>query len=846
MSHEFPTPSSPSKRRKLNESSSQSSSSSSSSSQQATQNDSQSIRTTLEQLFGFDDFREHQKEAIRATLAAKDVLLVMRPGSGKSLCYQLAAGHLHGITLVVSPTMSVIENQMHYCPFNCLRLRFDAREEEQQEMYSVLTPDRTDIQLLYVAPDHFQSQLFQEKLNMLFTSGLLVRVVIDEVHRISMLSHDFRIDYTKLCTIKSQWNVPIMAVTSTATQIVQQDIIKQLQLSSDCCVFTSSLSMPNLIYSAKKKKGLLSGMDKFILKHCSVDSGIIYCPPFEINSIVEDLNKKGLDATGFHGNSSLEDESAYSAWFSDKVKILVTSTYALGLGISKSNIRFVIHSGCLCLSLEEYYQQSGRAGHDGLPSYCRVYYNYADKGFMLHRIEEQQMKMYSDQLRHRYYNFMNYLQNECDCRHKLIVQALGEEVGECKNCDNCSMKGPKKEIVEKDYTEDAKNLLNIVKKIGDKYTLLFCIDIWRGSKNKKITEKKFHRLAEHESGKHLPEQINERIAGILLAKGCLREETVSATAGKGYYARVSLDARKSEEVFNGTVRITCSILSVIRTEIEPELKRTVFPKTSAKQTTLFDFAKKKTATPALQKSPPTVIPKTQVTPTQPTASKQFFKLLPPKINPENETKILLVKLRDSLQKMNSGIQPDQIISAKAIDEISQKQPKTLSELLQLEHFPILNIINYGLEVLKTIRQFRAIQLKDGIPINELEEKQIREELSNLQVALTKKEEQNITPDSTSMEAPQQENGTTAISESASEETSKLNLSLDTSILEEFMNDPLIDAELDAKYCRDELAVKVEQQQQSGVIKSEQQKQTVGYDFWDDPMIDEELNTIYGA
>lgn len=519
---------------------------------------SRDVKLSMKERFHLRGFRPNQLEAINATLGGKDAFVLMPTGGGKSLCYQLPAiinsGHTSGVTVVISPLLSLMQDQVDHLQklkIQALLINGEVTAEHRRLVMDSLKDPQPQkyIQLLYITPEMIsKNQLMIDSFRDLHRRGKLARIVIDEAHCVSQWGHDFRPDYKMLGEVRQQFQgVPVMALTATATENVKVDVIHNLGIQN-CEVFTQSFNRPNLTYEVRSKgkaKDALDSMATTISTFYKNQSGIVYCLSRKnCEQIAKQLREEyKIKAQHYHAGMVPEEKrSIQKQWQTGKHHVIV-ATIAFGMGIDKPDVRFVIHH-TIPKSLEGYYQETGRAGRDGKRSGCYLYYGYQDT-IALKRMIDDGEGSYEQKERQRKMlrNMIQFCENRSDCRRVQILNYFNESFKkeDCNAaCDNCNSKSS---FESQDFTEYAVAAMELVKRIEQdsvKVTILHCVDVLRGAKNKKIVDLGHNYLDQYGVGSNLERGDIERLFYRLLSEDALAEHNVVNKKGFALqYVRVS-------------------------------------------------------------------------------------------------------------------------------------------------------------------------------------------------------------------------------------------------------------------------------------------------------------------
>ncbi len=436
-------------------------------------------KSVLKKYFGYSDFKDRQEEIIANTLMGNDTLVLMPTGGGKSICFQIPALMLPGLTVVVSPLISLMKDQVDSLQMNGISavcLNSSQSQEQQQDVFNQIYHGQT--KLLYISPERLQlnSYMFDylKKMN-------ISLFAIDEAHCISQWGHDFRPDYLNLSSLKEHFPlVPIMALTASADESTQKDITSLLHLKNSK-KFKSSFNRPNIYYYVKPKSDLNTFLSKY-LKENRNNSGIIYCLSRKsTEKMALFVQKLGHSVACYHAGLPSEVRAQVQSDFSkDKIKIVV-ATIAFGMGIDKSNVRFVIHAD-LPKNMEGYYQETGRAGRDGSRAEAHLFYSKGDVAKWKNIINSGD-DLDLNAILHRKLRRMVSFAETTSCRRQYLMNYFGEKHdGNCKSCDFCLTS-----VDEYDGTIECQKVLSAILRLGERYGSGMIVDFLRGSKSSKIT-----------------------------------------------------------------------------------------------------------------------------------------------------------------------------------------------------------------------------------------------------------------------------------------------------------------------------------------------------------------------
>src|SRR6266571_1342437 len=476
----------------------------------------------LKRHFGYSAFRPLQEEIVGDALAGRDVFALLPTGGGKSLCFQLPALLRDGLTIVASPLISLMKDQVDALQTSGIAATFLNSALDRQEAIARLRGlHQGEYRLLYVAPERLMLETFLDKA----ATWKIAQIAIDEAHCISEWGHDFRPEYRELKKLRKHFpDVPIMALTATATERVRKDIVDQLHLDDARC-YVASFNRPNLTYRVVPKSSPYEQV-LTLVRARSNESGIVYCASRKTaDRLAAKLSGNGIKAKPYHAGLEAAERTKHQELFlRDDVRV-ITATIAFGMGINKPNVRFVVHHD-LPKNIESYYQETGRAGRDGLPSYCVLLFSASDVVKQNRFIEEKSER--EQRIAHEQLRAMIHYAETRECRRATLLKYFGEELSppSCEGCDNCL--NPRETF---DGTVHAQKFLSCVYRIHERHGFGFglnhIVDVLCGAETEGIRQRGHDQLSTYGIGQDL-----KRSAWQAIGRELLRIGLVAAAPGK--------------------------------------------------------------------------------------------------------------------------------------------------------------------------------------------------------------------------------------------------------------------------------------------------------------------------
>jgi ATP-dependent DNA helicase RecQ len=507
------------------------------------------LLSPLKEYFGYDSFRLTQEEIIQSVLAGHDTMVIMPTGGGKSICYQLPAVIFQNITIVVSPLIALMNDQvLTLNQMGISSIAFNSQINNFSEaIYDII---KGKYKIIYVSPEKLGSEDFINILKQIKVD----LVAVDEAHCVSVWGNDFRPEYTRIALLRNYLkDCPFIALTATADGTTQDDIVEQLQLR-DPKRFKSSFERDNILTKCLPGQDRINNITFFIDKYKN-DAGIIYClSKKSTEKLAEQLSKKGYPAKAYHAGMSPDKRNTIQQKFqNDEVKI-ICATIAFGMGIDKSNIRWVIHYN-MPKNLEGYYQEIGRSGRDGMPSETLLFYNWQDYTQLKYFVDMSEAEENFKEIQYAKLDRMWEFANSTDCRTNFILNYFGEFKNQkCNHCDNC-LKPP----IKFDGTILAQKAISAVIRTQENINLSLLIDMLRGSFKKEITDRGLEKIKTFGLGRdnsfaewksYITQMINQGILYIDYKNNSVLKSTPltkSILAGSKLFFSKPLEIEKGED-----------------------------------------------------------------------------------------------------------------------------------------------------------------------------------------------------------------------------------------------------------------------------------------------------------
>lgn len=680
------------------------------------------LEITNRREFGNPSFRPNQREVMNATISKRDAFVLMPTGGGKSLTYQLPAICFPGVTLVISPLVSLIMDQIMHLEQNNVPAAYLSSSQEWSEVQAVMNSLRAEpcfIKLLYVTPEKIaKSESLLRILEDLYRRERLARIVIDEAHCVSEWGHDFRPDYRGLKVLREKFpDVPILALTATATILVKEDVVRALGLRN-CIVFMQSFNRPNLRYEVRgKSKKCMEEIDELIRAHYFRESGIVYClSRNDCEKTAAKLRELGHNAAFYHGSMEANERNdVQRRWSKDEVNI-ICATVAFGMGINKPDVRFVIHHS-MPKTIEGYHQESGRAGRDHLPATCILFYTYSDyirlKNMLVQGAAENNDSGRSyggrgwnsagsnpagsnaaSQLEANLAKLLRmvaYCENDVDCRRSLQLAHFGEtfEASSCKGtCDNCSSG---LECIERDVTIDARQLVELIGLLGQRQSLQYVLDVYRGSNLAQIVRAGHNKLPLHGAGKAHTKGEAERILRRMVVDGILFEHINISDMYGSVSSTIKINDSKAGNLLAGRTQLK------MRSRTQRKIEKASAPV-------------KKTPIPMEKPAAPTAGKETAAEVLTYSVAKQVPGPTLASVDQELSAKVFaeLKELRTRIcHESKVNLAPYHVFQNQVLRTISEKLPKTAEEMLEVSGVAKTKVTKYGSRVLETIARVVA-------------------------------------------------------------------------------------------------------------------------------------------
>lgn len=516
------------------------------------------VHTVLQDVFGYEAFRGPQQAIVEHVTAGGDALVLMPTGGGKSLCYQIPAivrqQQGHGVAIVVSPLIALMHDQvgaLHEAGVSAAFLNSSLNWEQAQDVEWQMQSGQ--ITLLYVAPERLVTPRFLGLLDDLYANGQLGLFAIDEAHCVSQWGHDFRPEYRALSVLHERFaGVPRIALTATADSLTRADIVERLHLE-DAQQFVSSFDRPNIRYTIVEKKDVTNQLVRLIKNDHEGEAGVVYClSRRRVDELAQTLQDNGINALPYHAGLPGDVRQQHQNRFLREEGIVMVATIAFGMGIDKPDVRFVAHVD-MPRNIEGYYQETGRAGRDGLPAHAWMAYGISDVLNQRRMIDEGNAEEEFKAVLRGKLDALLTLAEATDCRRTRLLQYFGEQSQPCGNCDNC-LHPP----AIWDGSDAARKLLSTIYRVHERSQLTFgaghIMDVLRGKVTDKVTQYGHDQLSTFGIGKEYSEQQLRGVMRQLLATGALGLHKVTSENSGHVFDTLTLTGQ-SRAVLRGDAKV---------------------------------------------------------------------------------------------------------------------------------------------------------------------------------------------------------------------------------------------------------------------------------------------------
>jgi ATP-dependent DNA helicase RecQ len=502
----------------------------------------------LHEVFGYSAFRGEQEAIVQHIVAGGDALVLMPTGGGKSLCYQLPALLRDGVAIVISPLIALMQDQVDTLQQLGVAAAF-LNSSQDNEQANAITDSllQGELKILYVAPERLLSGNFAYLLDQLAQRVGIALFAIDEAHCVSQWGHDFRPEYRKLTVLHEKFpNIPRIALTATADAPTRAEIVERLKLEQ-AQQFVSSFDRPNIRYRITQKNNARQQLEAFLEAEHPNDAGIVYClSRRKVEETAEWLKSRGWNALPYHAGLDANIRNTNQRKFLREEGIIMVATIAFGMGIDKPNVRFVAHLD-LPKSMESYYQETGRAGRDGLPANAWMTYGLGDVVSMRQMLDSGDAPEERKQVERKKLDALLGFCESTGCRHQTILRYFGEEHdGNCQQCDNCL-----EPVDTWNATQAAQMALSCVYRTGQRFGVVHLIDVLLGKQNSRVEQFQHHQLSTFGIGKALSQQQWSSVFRQLVSGGFLETDI---------------------EAYGG-IKLTTASRPVLRNEVEVWLRR---------------------------------------------------------------------------------------------------------------------------------------------------------------------------------------------------------------------------------------------------------------------------------